>query len=107
MSASDDITALLRAWRAGDAHALDSLLPLVYDELRRLAHLQLERERRGHTLDTTAVVHEATSGSWNRRVFSGRTAPTSSRWRLKRCAESSWITHADIERRSDGGRSSA
>lgn len=53
-----DITGLLHAWRAGDRTAVDRLLPLVYDELRRIAHRQLGRERAGHTLGTTALVHE-------------------------------------------------
>jgi hypothetical protein len=43
----------------GDRAALQDLTPLVYDELRRLAALQLRRERRGHTLQTTALAHEA------------------------------------------------
>ena len=59
MNGDADITGLLRAWRAGDSHALDALLPLVYQELRGLAHQHLGRERHGHTLDTTSVVHEA------------------------------------------------
>jgi RNA polymerase sigma factor (TIGR02999 family) len=54
-----DITGLLVAWRAGDRTALDRLFPLVYDELRRIAHRQLGRERPDHTLGTTALVHEA------------------------------------------------
>jgi RNA polymerase sigma factor (TIGR02999 family) len=54
-----DITGLLAAWRAGDAAAFDRLFPLVYDELRRIAHRQLGAERPDHTLDTTALVHEA------------------------------------------------
>jgi len=54
-----DIAGLLAAWRAGDAQAFDRLFPLVYDELRRIAHRQLGSERPDHTLDTTALVHEA------------------------------------------------
>lgn len=54
-----DITGLLLAWRGGDSTALDRLFPLVYDELRRIAHRQLGRERDEHTLGTTALVHEA------------------------------------------------
>jgi RNA polymerase sigma factor (TIGR02999 family) len=46
-------------WRRGDEDALQALLPLVYDELRRLAHHHLEAERVGHTLQSTALVHEA------------------------------------------------
>jgi RNA polymerase sigma factor (TIGR02999 family) len=52
-------TALLIAWGAGDAAARERMLPLVYDELRRLAAGYLRRERPGHTLQPTALVHEA------------------------------------------------
>ncbi len=54
-----EVTQLLHAWRNGDQAAFDQLLPLVYDELRRLAHGYLRRERQGHTLQTSALVHEA------------------------------------------------
>src|SRR5689334_6749633 len=54
-----DITAQLQAWVAGEPAAKETLFPLVYDELRRIAHRQLQREWAGHTLDTTALVHEA------------------------------------------------
>lgn len=53
------ITQLLHDWRGGDRKALDALLPLVYKELRRLAHHHLRSERREHTLQSTALVHEA------------------------------------------------
>lgn len=53
------VTGLLLAWRAGKPDASSQLFPLVYDELRRIAHGQLGRERDGHTLDTSALVHEA------------------------------------------------
>ena len=59
MHGDADVTGLLLAWRAGDTRALDRLFALVYDELRRIAHQQLGRERHGHTLDTTALVHES------------------------------------------------
>ena len=55
----DDITALLMAWGGGDKAALDRLMPLVYQELRRLARRQMRRERQGDTLQTTALVNEA------------------------------------------------
>jgi RNA polymerase sigma factor (TIGR02999 family) len=58
-SGQRDITGLLLAWRAGDRDAFDRLFPLVYDELRRIAHRQLRGERGEHTLGTTALVHEA------------------------------------------------
>ena len=53
------VTKLLQGWRAGDREALDALLPLVYEELRRLAHHHLRNERPDHTLQSTALVHEA------------------------------------------------
>ena len=56
---STQVSELLRRWREGDQEALDSLVPLVYDELRRVAHNYLQRERPHHTLQSTAVVHEA------------------------------------------------
>jgi RNA polymerase sigma factor (TIGR02999 family) len=55
----DQVASLLEVFEGGDRDALDRLLPLVYDELRRIAHRELQRERRGHTLSTTDVVHEA------------------------------------------------
>jgi RNA polymerase sigma factor (TIGR02999 family) len=53
------VTDLLVRWRAGDADALESLIPLVYGELRSLAHHYLRQERSNHTLQSTALVHEA------------------------------------------------
>ncbi len=55
---SVQITAMLREWSDGKQTALDALLPLVYDELRRQAARVLRRERSGHTLQTTALIHE-------------------------------------------------
>jgi RNA polymerase sigma factor (TIGR02999 family) len=54
-----EITALLEAWGDGDKSALERLMPLVYEELRRLAHRYMTHERPGHTLQTTALVNEA------------------------------------------------
>ena len=54
-----EVTQLLAQWRAGDRDALDRLIPLVYDDLRRIARLHLSRERPDHTLDTSALVHES------------------------------------------------
>src|SRR6266511_4189583 len=60
MSIDDgDVTGLLATWARGDRNALDRLIPLVYEELRRLAHRELRREGPGSTLATTALVHEA------------------------------------------------
>jgi len=54
-----EITQLLAEWSEGNQAALDQLYPLVYNELRRLAHGYLRRERKGHTLQTTALINEA------------------------------------------------
>ncbi|HYX20246.1 MAG TPA: sigma-70 family RNA polymerase sigma factor [Thermoanaerobaculia bacterium] len=54
-----EVTRLLVAWNAGDREAVERLMPLVYAELRRIAERQFRRERAGHTLQPTAVVHEA------------------------------------------------
>jgi RNA polymerase sigma factor (TIGR02999 family) len=54
-----DVTSLLVRWGKGDANAFDELAPIVYDELRKLARTHLRRERPGHTLQSTALVHEA------------------------------------------------
>ncbi len=56
---ASEVSQLLQGWRHGDRDALDALLPLVYKELSRLAHSQLRNERPGHTLQTSALVHEA------------------------------------------------
>lgn len=53
-----EVSLLLKAWCDGDESALDTLIPIVYDELRRLAHYQMVRERAGHTLQTTALINE-------------------------------------------------
>jgi RNA polymerase sigma factor (TIGR02999 family) len=55
---SKPVTELLKSWRQGDSTALEKLLPLVYNELRRIAARQLRRERPNHTLQPTALVHE-------------------------------------------------
>jgi RNA polymerase sigma factor (TIGR02999 family) len=70
-----DVTDLLIDWGKGDQEALKTLMPLVYDELHRLAGRYLRNERPGHTLQTTALVHEAylklvdqKNASWHNRV---------------------------------------
>ena len=57
--APHEVTGLLKAWSDGDESARERLVPLVYDELRRLAHQHMRREKPGHMLQTTALVHEA------------------------------------------------
>jgi len=54
-----EITKLLKDWSGGDSTALDRLIPLVYDELHRLAHQHMRRERAGHLLQTSALINEA------------------------------------------------
>ena len=56
---TDHVTGLLLEWQQGDDRALERLTPLVYDEIRRIAHRFMQRERDGHTLQTTALVNEA------------------------------------------------
>jgi RNA polymerase sigma-70 factor, ECF subfamily len=68
---SDRIADLLHSVRGGDRHALDALVPLVYDELRRLARGYVRRERPGATLQATALVHEA----WARMAGAARLEP--------------------------------
>ncbi|MDJ0654953.1 MAG: ECF-type sigma factor [Xanthomonadales bacterium] len=68
-----EIADILKAMDRGDDGALDQLMTAIYPELKRLAHFQLSHERSGHTLNTTAVVHEAflrlasSDGSWSDR----------------------------------------
>jgi RNA polymerase sigma-70 factor, ECF subfamily len=57
-SSAGEISQLLKHWGEGDESALDRLIPLVYQELRKMAHRQMTREKAGHTLQTTALVNE-------------------------------------------------
>jgi RNA polymerase sigma-70 factor (ECF subfamily) len=56
---SDEVTQLLRGWQGGDREGLDALLPVVYRELRRIAHFQLRKEREDHSLQSAELVNEA------------------------------------------------
>jgi RNA polymerase sigma-70 factor (ECF subfamily) len=58
-SPRDDVTPLLRRWSHGDRSALDELMPLIYRELHKLAKHHMTQQEAGHTLQTTAVIHEA------------------------------------------------
>jgi hypothetical protein len=58
-SSRDDVTPLLRRWGQGDRGALDELMPLIYKELHKLAKRHMTQQEPGHTLQTTAVIHEA------------------------------------------------
>src|SRR5262249_9716787 len=73
----EEVTRILSAIEQGDPHAPEQLLPLVYDELRKLAALKLAQEKPGQTLEPTALVHEA----YVRLVASGESAaPREQRW---------------------------
>lgn len=70
-----EVTQLLGQWGGGDREALDELMPLVYDELRRMAHRHMAQERQGHTLQATALVNEVylkfqeeRAGTWRNRA---------------------------------------
>lgn len=58
-TAPQEVSQLLRAWGDGDQTALDKLMPLVYEELRQMAKRHMGRQNPGHTLQTTALIHEA------------------------------------------------
>src|SRR3982751_6363089 len=58
-SGQEQVTQLLVAWRSGDPTALERLIPLVQPELQRLAHRYMSKERPGHTLQTTVLIHDA------------------------------------------------
>jgi RNA polymerase sigma-70 factor (ECF subfamily) len=59
MSASHSVTQLLEQWNHGDREALDKLMPLIYEELRKMARRYMRQQNPGHTLQTTALIHEA------------------------------------------------
>ncbi|MFV1998514.1 MAG: sigma-70 family RNA polymerase sigma factor [Acidiferrobacterales bacterium] len=59
MTTSTEVTRLLHDWRKGDSQSLEQMMPLVYAELRRIADRYLQKENPGHTLQPTALVHEA------------------------------------------------
>ena len=66
---SHPVSELLVRWKAGDQQALEALVPLVYKELRDIAHYHLQRERTGHTLQSAALVHEAYLRLLDQRPF--------------------------------------
>jgi RNA polymerase sigma-70 factor, ECF subfamily len=116
-----DVTALLRAWSEGDRNALDRLLPAVYQELHRQAERYMRAQSPGHTLQTTALVHEAylrlvsrEGAEWNGRAhFFGVAAKAMrsilvdharARGRAKRGGGAAPITLTEIEDSGGGGR---
>src|SRR5262249_11356910 len=81
MASSKEVTRMLKDWNNGDSSALEKLMPIVYDELKRIASSYLRRERTDHTLQTTALVNEAfmqlvdeKDMQWNDRVHFYRVA---------------------------------
>ncbi|MGH8583349.1 MAG: ECF-type sigma factor [Gammaproteobacteria bacterium] len=75
------VTKLLTLWTAGQPQAIGRLVEAVYGDLLRIAHRQMRGERRGHTLQTAALVHEAYLASWNCAGSIGGTAVISLPWR--------------------------
>src|SRR5712691_4755619 len=106
-TSTGELTRLLQDCSDGSREALDKLLPLVYKELRRLAHSYLEHERPGHTLQTTALVHEAylklidqRSVNWqNRAQFFALSAQA-----MRRILIDSARRHTSVKRGSGGTR---
>jgi len=104
-TSTGEVTRLLQDWSDGSRKALDKLLPLVYAELRRLAHSYLRHERPGHTLQTTALVHEAylklidqRSVNWqNRAQFFALSAQA-----MRRILIDSARRHTSVKRGSGG-----
>ena len=92
----DDVTVLLAELTKGNKTAASKLVPMVYDELRRLAGGYMRRERSDHTLQATALVHEAYLKLIDQRSLTGKAEPTFSGLRLKLCAGSWSITHVGI-----------
>jgi RNA polymerase sigma factor (TIGR02999 family) len=102
-----EITLLLRRIEAGDTVAADGILPLVYDELRRLAAVKMAREAAGHTLQPTALVHEAwlrlggdAQPSWqNRAHFFGAAAEAMRRILIDRARNRRAVRHGGGQER--------
>src|SRR5258705_13013558 len=98
---ADDLTGLLIEWGQGNKAALDRLTPLVYDEIRRIAHRYVQREREGQTLQTTALVNEAylrlagsANVSWqNRAHFYAVTAQVMRRILIDHARRRQYVKH--------------
>ena len=102
------VTQLIEAAARGEAGASDKLLPLVYEELRRLAHARMSREAPGHTLQPTALVHEAylrlvgSETDWeNRRHFFAAAAETRRRILIERARRYAAVKHGGELRRTE------
>jgi RNA polymerase sigma factor (TIGR02999 family) len=108
MVQSNDITRLAEAAGRGEAGATDELLPLVYEQLRALAHARMRRERPGNTLQPTALVHEAyllvvgDDLRWdNRRHFFAAAAEAMRRILIDRARRKAAIKHGGDQQRTD------
>lgn len=104
----NSVTQLIEAAARGEAGASDELLPLVYEELRRLAHARMNRERPGQTLQATALVHEAylrlvgSDTEWqNRRHFFAAAAETMRRILIERARRYAAVKHGGDLQRTD------
>src|SRR5262245_60212695 len=102
----DEVSQLLRAWGEGDQTAFEKLMPLVYEDLRRMARRHMDRQSPGHTLQTTALTHEAYLRLVDQKEARCRIERTSSRWRRERCGRSWWITRAPVTRPNVAARPS-
>lgn len=108
----EDVTRILRDLAGGDGHAAEELLPLVYEELRKLAHSRMARERAGLTLEPTALVHEAymrvvgsKDGQWwdNRGHFFAAAALAMRRILVERARHAGRLKHGGGMKREDLG----
>src|SRR5438132_4012576 len=97
---SHEVTQLLIQWSNGDKAALDKLMPLIYEELRQLARHYMNRERAGHTLQTTALVNEAylrlinrKQVHWQNRAHFFAIAARSEERRVGKECRSRWSTY--------------
>ena len=101
---SENVTQLLLDWRNGDQTALDRLMPMVYEELRRMANHYMRNERRGHTLQTSALVNEAYLRLVDHENIEWQNRRISSAWRRRRCGAFWWITRVRADASSAPGR---
>ena len=84
----NDVTLIIQAVAAGQASATDDLLPVIYSDLKRLASSRLANERAGHTLQPTALVHEAICGWLVPMQILGKTEHTFTGRHRRQCEES-------------------
>jgi len=104
-----DVTQVLQSLERGDSHAAEQLLPLVYEELRKLAAYKMANEARGHTLQATALVHEAwlrlvsdENRNWNGRAhFFGAAAEAMRRILIENARRKSAVRHGGGQARLD------